>query len=94
MSSLAGRRIIKVGSRGSDLALRQNEEVLEPLRPLYPDVEFQIVTVRTSGDINSEAPLAGMGLGIFVGEIERQLGEESLAARILRPNQLHLLEVA
>ena len=73
VSSLAGRRIIKVGSRGSDLALRQNEEVLEPLRALNPDVEFQIVIVRTTGDANPEAPLAGMGLGIFVSEIERQL---------------------
>ena len=86
MSSLAGRRIIKVGSRGSDLALRQNEEVLEPLRPLYPDVEFQVVTVRTKGDVNSEAPLAGMGLGIFVGEIERQLldGELDMAVHSLK----------
>ena len=76
--SLAGRRIIKVGSRGSDLALRQNEEVLEPLRSLYPDVEFQVVTVRTQGDINPEAPLAGMGFGIFVSEIERQLQQGDL----------------
>ncbi len=83
---MAGRRIIKVGSRGSDLALRQNEEVLEPLRPLYPDVEFQVVTVRTRGDVNSEAPLAGMGLGIFVSEIERQLlqGELDMAVHSLK----------
>ena len=75
-----------MGSRGSDLALRQNEEVLEPLRPLYPDVEFQIVTVRTRGDVNSEAPLAGMGLGIFVSEIELQLlqGELDMAVHSLK----------
>ena len=86
MSSLAGRRIIKVGSRGSDLALRQNEEVLEPLRPLYPDVEFQIVAVRTRGDVNPEAALAGMGLGIFVSEIELQLlrGELDMAVHSLK----------
>ena len=75
-----------MGSRGSDLALRQNEEVLEPLRPLCPDVEFQIVTVRTRGDVNSEAPLAGMGLGIFVSEIELQLlqGELDMAVHSLK----------
>ena len=86
MSILAGRRIIKVGSRGSDLALRQNEEVLEPLRSRYPDVEFQVVIVRTMGDVNSEAPLAGMGLGIFVGELERQLlqGELDMAIHSLK----------
>ena len=83
---MARRRIIKVGSRRSDLALRQDEEVLEPLRPLYPDVEFQIVTVRTRGDVNSEAPLAGMGSGIFVNEIERQLlqGELDMAVHSLK----------
>ena len=83
---MAGRRIIRVGSRGSELALRQNEEVLEPLRSLYPDLEFQVVTVHTRGDINSEAPLAGMGLGIFVSEIERQLlqGELDMAVHSLK----------
>ena len=86
VSSLAGRRIIKVGSRGSDLALRQNEEVLGPLRPLYPDVEFQVVIVQTRGDMDSEAPLAGMGLGIFVSEIEKQLlqGELDMAVHSLK----------
>ena len=83
---MAGRRIIKVGSRGSDLALRQNEEVLEPLRSRHPKLEFQVVTVRTTGDVNSEAPLAGMGLGIFVGEIERLLlqGELDMAVHSLK----------
>ena len=75
-----------MGSRGSDLALRQNEEVLAPLRHLFPDVEFQVVTVRTRGDVNPEAPLAGMGLGIFVSEIERQLlrGELDMAVHSLK----------
>ena len=71
--NVVDRRVIKVGSRGSPLALRQDEEVLAQLRPLYPDVDFQLVTVRTQGDANPSAPLAGMGLGIFVREIEQQL---------------------
>ena len=75
---MAQKRVIKVGSRGSGLALRQTEEVLGQLRPLHPDVDFQVVTVRTQGDANPNAPLAGMGLGIFVKEIERQLLEGQL----------------
>ncbi|PKB81797.1 MAG: hydroxymethylbilane synthase [SAR202 cluster bacterium Io17-Chloro-G9] len=90
--ALAARKVIKVGSRGSDLALRQNEEVLSPLRSRYPDVEFQVVTVRTLGDANPDAPLAGMGLGIFVSEIERQLlsGDLDMAVHSLKdmPTQL------
>lgn len=70
---MAANKVVKVGSRGSALALRQTEEALGQLRPLYPDLDFQVVTVRTQGDITPDAPLAGMGLGIFVKEIERLL---------------------
>ena len=65
--------MVRIGSRGSALALRQDEEVLALLRPLYPDLDFQVLTVRTHGDVNSTASLAGMGLGVFVREIEREL---------------------
>lgn len=83
---MAASRLIKAGTRGSDLALRQTEEVFSKLRPIYPDLEFQAVTVRTQGDIDSSAPLAGMGLGIFVKEIERLLldGELDMAVHSLK----------
>ena len=72
---MSARRTIRVGSRGSDLALRQDEELLALLRPLFPELEFQVITVRTHGDINTTGALAEMGLGIFVREIERDLLE-------------------
>ena len=86
MNILPKRKIIKVGSRGSPLALRQNEEVLEQLRPLNPEAEFQVVIVRTQGDVNSTAPLVGMGFGVFVREIERLLllGELDMAVHSLK----------
>ena len=74
----AESKVLRVGSRGSALALRQTEEVLERLRPLYPELNFQVVTVRTHGDANATAPLAGMGLGIFVKEIEQLLHDGRL----------------
>ena len=64
---------VKVGTRGSALARLQTDLVLERLRPRFPDLEFQVVTVTTHGDANQAAPLAGMGLGVFVKEIEQQL---------------------
>ncbi len=70
--------VIKIGSRGSNLALRQDEEVLDLLRPLHPDLDFRVDSVSTHGDLNPNAALAGMGLGIFVNEIERQLQEGRL----------------
>ena len=67
------KRTVRVGTRSSSLARLQTDIVLERLRPLYPDLEFQVVTVTTHGDANLSAPLAGMGLGVFVREIEQQL---------------------
>ncbi len=75
---MATQRVVKVGTRGSDLALRQVDEVLNLLRPRYPDLDFQIVIVRTTGDLNADASLTGMGFGVFVTEIERQLLDGSL----------------
>ena len=83
---MAQGKVIKVGTRGSDLALRQTEEVLDALRPIHPDLDFQVVTVRTQGDANPDKPLAGMGLGIFVKEIERLLmgGDLDMAVHSLK----------
>jgi hydroxymethylbilane synthase len=83
---VGSRKVIKLGSRGSALALRQSEEVLGQLRALHPDLEFQVTEVRTRGDINAQAPLAGMGLGVFVKELERELldGRVDLAVHSLK----------
>ena len=72
-SNERGPGVVRVGTRASALARLQTDIVLERLRPLYPDLAFQIVTVTTHGDANQAAPLAGMGLGVFVKEIEQQL---------------------
>ena len=68
-----GSNIVRVGTRASALARLQTDLVLERLRPLYPHLEFRVVTVTTHGDANQAASLAGMGLGVFVKEIEQQL---------------------
>ena len=77
---------IRTGTRGSILAIRQTEEVLARLGPKFPELDFQVVTVRTQGDINATASLTGMGLGVFVNEIERMLldGELDMAVHSLK----------
>ena len=77
---------IRTGTRGSILAIRQTEEVLAQLRPKFPDLDFQVTPVRTQGDINATASLTGMGLGVFVNEIERMLldGELDIAVHSLK----------
>ena len=77
---------VRVGTRGSRLALIQTELTLAVLREAHPNVNFEVVTVTTQGDANQTAPLAGMGLGVFVKEIERRLetGEIDLAVHSLK----------
>ena len=80
------RTTFVVGTRGSRLALRQTEIVLEPLRAAHSEVDFQVQTVRTSGD-NSSASLAEIGgRGVFVIELERALlaGEIDIAVHSLK----------
>ena len=63
---------VKIGTRGSPLALVQAESVAAPLRSLGADVE--IVPVRTEGDRRLEIQLAAIGgKGLFVREIEEML---------------------
>ena len=75
-----------MGSRGSALALVQDEEVIAPLRQAYPGIDFEIVTVRTKGDTDQKAPLTGMGPGIFVTELEQELlnGDLDMAVHSLK----------
>ena len=86
------RAVIRAGTRGSRLALIQTALTLDALRAAHPDLTFEVVTITTQGDADRTAPLAGMGLGVFVTEIERQLetGAIDLAVHSLKdlPTQL------
>ncbi len=67
-------RTIRIGTRGSALALTQTEMVRTALQEAVPGVATEVVTIRTRGDILSEAPLDAIGgKGVFVKDIERQL---------------------
>jgi hydroxymethylbilane synthase len=65
---------VRVGTRGSALALAQADSVAEPLRRLGRDVE--IVPMKTEGDRLFGARLADVGgKGLFVREIEQALAD-------------------
>jgi hydroxymethylbilane synthase len=70
---------LKIGSRGSSLALTQTNAVAKSLRDANPGLETEIVVIRTKGDILQDVALARIGgKGLFVKEIEEAL----LAGRI------------
>lgn len=69
-------RRVRIGTRGSQLALRQAEEIAAGLRRAWPRVEVELVPIRTSGDRLATAHLAEVGgKGLFVQEIDDALRE-------------------
>jgi hydroxymethylbilane synthase len=65
---------VRIGTRGSPLALRQAEIVADLLRQAWPGLAVELVTIRTSGDRLPNAHLAAIGgKGLFVKEIEEAL---------------------
>jgi hydroxymethylbilane synthase len=64
---------LRIGSRGSALALWQANHIRQRLRENC-GVESEIVTIRTSGDRLEQAPIGQIGLkGVFIKEIEDAL---------------------
>jgi hydroxymethylbilane synthase len=65
---------IRIGTRGSPLALYQAEWVRERLVKYYPYLNVTLVKIKTMGDKVLDAPLAKIGgKGLFVKEIEEAL---------------------
>lgn len=73
------KEIVKIGTRGSKLALWQSEWVKARLIELFPGRSVDLVVIKTTGDKITDAPLAKVGgKGLFVKEIEEAL----LAGRV------------
>ena len=83
-------RRVRVGSRRSALAKAQARLVMDAVRAGHPDVEFELVTVQTTGDVNmkpfSEASDPFGIKGLFTQELEDALlrGELDLAVHSLK----------
>ena len=66
--------IIKIGTRGSKLALAQTNYVIEKLKEKYPENDYQVEVIKTTGDLDLNRPLDAIGSkGIFIDEIEKAL---------------------
>ncbi len=67
-------KTIKIGTRGSKLALWQANWVKSALNARHPSLSFELVTIKTKGDKILDIPLAKVGgKGLFVKEIEDAL---------------------
>ncbi|MDR1677884.1 MAG: hydroxymethylbilane synthase [Deltaproteobacteria bacterium] len=67
-------RSIKVGARGSSLSIAQTLGVIERLKQQHPELLFEFIPIKTSGDDPKSSPYGHQGLkGLFVKEIETAL---------------------
>jgi hydroxymethylbilane synthase len=70
----AERKSICIGTRESKLALLQTDMVLQACKIKFPDLEFEVVGLSTTGDKVLNKPLSEVGgLGVFVKELEEAL---------------------
>ena len=67
---------IRVGSRESRLAVLQAELLVEAVRAARPDIEWELVTMKTTGDRILDRTLDKIGgKGLFVRELDQALRE-------------------
>jgi hydroxymethylbilane synthase len=74
-------RLIRIGTRGSALALAQAHEVKNRLMAAHglPEAAFEIVIIKTTGDMILDRPLSEVGgKGLFTKEIEEALFEKRI----------------
>lgn len=84
---------LRIGTRGSELALKQTEMAIEAIKAHNPQVEAEIVIIKTDGDTHTDIPLCKVNKtagtqdkGVFVAAIERSLaaGEIDCAVHSLK----------
>lgn len=70
------RKRIRIGSRESRLAVVQSQIVIEAIRKAHPELELELVTMKTTGDkiLHTSLDKVG-GKGLFVKELDIALRE-------------------
>ncbi|MEM4559126.1 MAG: hydroxymethylbilane synthase [Acidilobaceae archaeon] len=68
---------IRVATRGSRLSIIQSEIALDAIRSIYPQFEFEIITIKTRGDIENDKPLYEIrDIGVFEKEVNKAVLED------------------
>lgn len=93
------KKLIRIATRKSPLALWQAEDVKRRLQEAHPGLEVELVTMTTKGDKLLDSPLAKIGgKGLFVKELEAGMleGTADIAVHSMKdvpvdfPEGLHL----
>ena len=96
------KRVIRIATRRSPLALWQAEHVAERLEKMFPEITTELIKMVTKGDRILDAPLAKIGgKGLFVKELEQGMleGSADIAVHSMKdvpvefPEGLHLAAI-
>lgn len=73
------KEIIRIGTRGSQLALYQAYKVKDNIENLFPEIKVEIIIIKTKGDKILDVALSKIGdKGLFTKEIENALLDNSV----------------
>ena len=81
------KRIVRVGSRASRLAVLQSEIVIRQIEEACPEVSVELITMKTTGDKILDKTLDQIGgKGLFVKELDEALraGEVDITVHSLK----------
>jgi hydroxymethylbilane synthase len=71
--------VLRLGTRGSELALTQSRWFCAQLVAAHADIEIQEVIIKTHGDLSVDQPFSpDMPVGIFVSALEQALTQERI----------------
>jgi hydroxymethylbilane synthase len=85
-------RNLRIATRKSPLALWQANWVRDQLKKAHPDLQIELITFTTKGDVLLETPLARIGgKGLFVKELESALLQQhaDLAVHSMKDVPVH-----
>ncbi len=67
-----------IGTRGSTLSIAQTNWVVNELKKNFPDLEFEIKTIKTKGDTDARPLFTINQKGIFEKEIDRAVAQKEV----------------
>lgn len=73
------KQVIRIGTRGSVLALIQTDMVKKELSKYYPNTTFETVVIKTKGDKQQNRSISSFGgKAVFVEEFEQALSDGTI----------------
>ena len=77
------KRVVRLGTRASDLAIAQAQEASDSLSRSHPGLQVQIVPIHAVGDHDKVSPIAKLNArGVFVSTLEDRLRSGEIDAAV------------